>query len=107
MEEKIAELDLLKVAMLTERTRRLAAEAELARQKLIAAEQERAVLVGEQQQMGAHLKETYGLKDGDQIAPDGKIIRAAAAQPPAGPLPAPVKDHAVPAQAGRAQGSLR
>ena len=82
MTEKLTELDSLKMNLLSERTRRIAAEGEALKGLIVRMEQERATLQEEQRKFGEALKVAYGLKDGDQIGMDGVITRAAASAPP-------------------------
>ena len=89
-QEKVTEVESLKLNLLTERGRRLEAEAMTLKMSFVRLEQERAALQSEQQAFSEGLKKTYDLKNGDSIQGDGTVVRAPVAQPPAGPLPAPI-----------------
>lgn len=91
MADKLTELEAMKMQLLAERQRRIEAEGAALKAAVVRMEQERAVLQEEQRKFGEAMKATYGLAEGDQINMDGVITRAAAKQPPAGPLPPPTQ----------------
>lgn len=88
--EKVSEIDGLKLTLLGERGHRLEAEAAALKMSFVRLEQERVALQEEQRRLGDSLRETYKLRNGDTINGDGTIVRAPVANPPAGPLPAPM-----------------